>query len=196
MEEMIELANQLKDNKITLTVARGMNDINTYTKTIEELNDQEKSLIKGTIINNLEKVFKEYILEMKKNKYYTPEIEEFHVGFEYEIISTTTGSKVHEWLKMSQPFRMDRMGEWLNKDFIRVKYLDIDDIKDLGFTLVKASPSDYSFEWSIKNNSGSIIGSITEEEGIIDELEIYNTIFEIKNKSELKKLMKQLNIEV
>ena len=63
-----------------------------------------------------------------ENKYYTPSIEEFHVGFEYEI-EEPDGSYTKQELTVrdSLEFIDDHSSEF------RVKYLDIDDIESLGF---------------------------------------------------------------
>ena len=63
------------------------------------------------------------------NKYYTPDISEFYVGFEYEILEP--GDK---WEK-----RVGRVSFYLrtllDKGYIRVKYLDEDDIQSFGLKL-------------------------------------------------------------
>ena len=74
---------------------------------------------------------------MENNKYYTPEIEEFRVGFEYE--ASPNGK---EWIKFIFP-KYPRAGiEWNTDDpyriigrikHCRVKYLDAQDIEELGF---------------------------------------------------------------
>ena len=61
-----------------------------------------------------------------RNKYYTPIIEEFHIGFEYESlwgIENING----EWHK--EVFKSVDV-----EQIVRVKYLDTDDIESLGFT--------------------------------------------------------------
>ena len=68
-------------------------------------------------------------------KYYVPEISEFYVGFEYE---EENDLEDNVWIKRTLDFSYD----WLeiHKDFAngkRVKYLDTNDIEELGFTVVK-----------------------------------------------------------
>lgn len=71
------------------------------------------------------------------NKYYTPEIEEFHIGFEYEFnVGNTT------WTKFI--FDLDRPDKVLenfklNPQLFRVKYLDKEDIESLGFVHIGGS---------------------------------------------------------
>lgn len=147
-----------------------------------------------------------------KDKYYTPEIGEFHVGFEYEFSydklnykkQTYDGSQV---LK-SKSYYDDHGCEYdaVEDDlkYIRVKYLDKKDIESLGFiskelkyweeetgeiiykkdnyTLVfwkNAYKSDYKTNVYIRQETG---------------LGQHCFKGEIKNKSELKKILKQLGI--
>jgi len=62
---------------------------------------------------------------MEENKYYTPEIEEFFVGFEYEVYDKLHGV----WNKENNFFL--QQGDF--KDSIRVKHLDREDIESLGW---------------------------------------------------------------
>lgn len=159
---------------------------------------------KRFVLNNQEK-FK--IMEKEDNKYYTPQIEEFYVGFEYEYKEFTfkkEKSGSYEWSKfildidtlqitqgeynIGNPF-----GGSNSKDF-RVKYLDQEDIESLGFQEIgqedfylKGEIDNWNIEklynkdifsyWRINNKNNCII-----------------MFLEIKNKSELKVLLKQLNI--
>ena len=75
---------------------------------------------------------------MRNNKYYTPEIEEFHSGFEYEYLWD------HEWLKTSYSF--DDLDEHLDiDDFIsnpknfRVKSLNDKDIESQDFVIQQST---------------------------------------------------------
>jgi hypothetical protein len=77
-----------------------------------------------------------------ENKYYTPTIEEFHVGFEYEYRNTVRDSSGNQIKSMwkKETFGLDMPG-WnletvfimIQNDNIRVKYLDKEDIESLGF---------------------------------------------------------------
>jgi len=140
---------------------------------------------------------------MENNLYYTPELNEFHIGFDYEV---NYGDK---WVSETQ-FE----GFLHNKKLenIRVKYLDQSDIESLGWELnhTKNSPftgkdlntyqltKEYGFNtgttytleqldnnfYLIKSETYSSYGS-----------EVYRMSFTIFNKSELIKLMQQLNIK-
>lgn len=142
------------------------------------------------------------------NKYYTPTIEEFHVGFQYEEeIYNANGNpswykEVLDWADDLNKIRSD-----INSNLIRVKYLDRENIESLGFTNV-CNNEDFIFE-SNKTYLGISTGD--DRKYYIDycinrnwmliyfksnngfECQVFDGI--IKNISELKKLLSQLNIE-
>src|SRR3990167_11102970 len=86
---------------------------------------------------------------METDKYYTPELDEFHIGFEFEIIdyssnnyekdkSTCTWDKsVLKREDIFSAYKEDSYFEtvvsYLNNNHVRVKYLDREDIQSLGF---------------------------------------------------------------
>lgn len=143
-----------------------------------------------------------------ENKYYTPDISEFHVGFEYEIKNTFGDGTVKtleqyneaKWIKQVYTLRtfpyVDRIMTGKNSQnlppAIRVKYLDKEDIESLQFIFEE-----------------QIVGSITFKHRLYNFIELHlkgstviilnngRTIFEgiIKNKSELQKVMKMLGIK-
>ncbi len=143
-----------------------------------------------------------------KDKYYTPTKEEFHVGFEYEVFQKgeeynpnfmylMTPDTEDKWVKFTFPdpflgYNLDRMFKTYN---MRVKHLDKDDIEKLGFN------TEDNGECYNKSIGWMIIGIYPWEDvnGEPNEYKIsvdMNTNFHgiIKNKSELKRLLKQLNI--
>ena len=150
-----------------------------------------------------------------ENKYYTPSIEEFRVGFEYEqllptvvydpklrykIKRTIFNKKVWTSIGVNYNWEQD-----LEENKIRVKYLDGSDIEELGFSL-KSTTGSYQFHYSLTINeyalvnithipSSSIIRITKEDINIFEEHENYLFNGAIKNKSELKVLLKQLNIK-
>lgn len=130
------------------------------------------------------------------NKYYTPEIEEFHVGFEYEIYTLNTKGKGHYWTKLNVPFRTDTLELLLEADFKpRVKYLDKEDIESLGFnTEDRGECYNKTIKWvEIGLYPWTSLTGIKHQFKIVmDGNQVFHGI--IKNKSELKKLLKQLNI--
>jgi len=178
---------------------------------------------------------------MEKNKYYTPDISEFHVGFEYEGITNRDGKTYLESIicipSTFKDLRIDDgtlcgiecKGEVLGT---RVKYLDKSDIESLGFKILKESSLnderhtcitydivhswphlvegyklvlEHQFSETYDKNDNKldtyassikIIVRKIEENTIEDIKERWRYFMgEIKNKSELKVLLKQLGIE-
>jgi len=136
------------------------------------------------------------------NKYYTPDISEFYFGFEYEMkerfgdgtVKTQEEYDKAKWIEritgsQDSPY-IERMLFGKNADNglcgVRVKHLDSLDIESLGF---EENPEFFV------NKKGD---QIWLEEGLVFIYEPSHgeQIFAgtIKNKSELKKLFKQLNI--
>ena len=123
-----------------------------------------------------------------ENKYYTPSIDEFHVGFEYEWKCDGTQT---DWTRsicniLMNPLDVDcrRINDY------RVKYLDKEDIESLGF-----KEDIYNgVKCFTKNNCqifffGDNVTSIDLFAG-----EFRNQYFRglVKNKSELKKILNQI----
>lgn len=135
---------------------------------------------------------------IEENKYYTPQIEEFHVGFEYELKADDGG-----WCYSNVP--QEIVSRCINDNRCRVKYLDKEDIQSLGW-IHDVNMSEFDFdsfyiEPGIDNKKRFIQYGLNNYkngqiylEKVIDcgcnEIELLN----IKNKSELKKLMQQLSI--
>lgn len=132
----------------------------------------------------------------QKDKYYTPTIEEFHVGFEYEWKRDNEGAT--PWTKSIMQFDTGPIKDgdaWRVNDY-RVKYLDLEDIESLDWKLYKqGNVNHFTFrlfenadiQMHISFGSPSKI-SFSTRSGL------ESMYFNIKNKSELKKLMIQLNI--
>lgn len=138
------------------------------------------------------------------NKYYTPSIEEFHIGFEYEYFNEYTNSYVPEIVTIEDIVERPIFENIeLNKkqhSLLRVKYLDKEDIESLGFKLSEGSDCDYINEHGDKLHVGTYYHH--GDEGftlwltkIINKVEVkVLQWYHIKNKSELKVLLKQLGI--
>ena len=149
------------------------------------------------------------------DKYYTPTLEEFHVGFEYEI---TNG---YEWITKIfskqdlKSFLYEKLENGIAQEYIRVKYLDKEDIESLGFKYDNnAEPIPYreNYTGGRKINSYFLAietgveshhyflyhfdDNIVWIEYILDGSTV-GYIFKgtIKNKSELKRILKQINIK-
>tara|TARA_R110000772_G_scaffold8692_2_gene28801 strand:- start:1788 stop:2312 length:525 start_codon:yes stop_codon:yes gene_type:complete len=171
-----------------------------------------------------------------ENKYYTPEIEEFHIGFECEVYIT---KQRHGYIKQVEDntiinsdskyypitfgnkntnYELLVLGELMHKGELninkfRVKYLDKEDIESLGFnnndvklanhikpesSLYKILEDDtiFTIQWywhMLRNERENLIRIF---KGTLHKYP-YQEIFrgDIKNKSELKILLKQLNID-
>ena len=151
------------------------------------------------------------------SKYYTPTIEEFYVGFEYEFNSRdydmVNMQETWEWTKRKY-HHVDFIDKNTScfqapcvfnkfKERIRVKYLDREDIESLGFTYDKTSS-----EGQLKFFKGNLclfyrpeskeIGTFTIDPAKNDYMIKYGrdnrliSTLKIKNKSELKRILKQL----
>jgi hypothetical protein len=130
-----------------------------------------------------------------ENKYYTPEIEEFHVGFEYEI-------KEYGELFLKEKYKLDGSYKNVESDLmpllfdgdIRVKYLDKEDIESLGWKHIGSLWFKHTFGYKLRKWKGQSL-DIFEESMIDTEDDLLIFRGDIKNKSELKKLMSQLGIK-
>ena len=153
-------------------------------------------------------------------KYYTPTIEEFHPGFEYETLLTrheSIGFKAEDWTPsvwgdLNNPAYSLLAGESINlnqtqlfhlKDLIslnrvRVKVLDDEDIKSLGF---ESEYKDYYVKGSVgilpywlyviidaRYEDVIISGKRGDETGVLFR-------GSIKNKAELKRILKAVTYE-
>lgn len=158
-------------------------------------------------------------------KYYTPDVSEFYLGFEYESLdniydhgSAFIGDmKDWTWRKRvfgynandQEDIEFDFNYQINNSEYVRVKCLDREDIESLGFVYERTGgissdvfkivdndplnyPDDIEYKYLYYNyidhnlcvhNDKDWDASYTWFDGII------------KNKSELKKLLKQLGIE-
>ena len=124
-----------------------------------------------------------------ENNYYTPSIEEFHIGFEYKEYQFLT----KDWKTVKCEFI--KPDTTIDPKWFKVKYLDKEDIESLGWT-----------DGETHGLSGYVLNYATDDsyQMYYDKdnqfTQIYNwnskIIFEgiIKNKSELKRLLKQLGI--
>ena len=132
-------------------------------------------------------------------EYYTPNLEEFHVGFEIELYNANGGY----WGKYVVT-ENDRPVDFVNDiegDCCRVKYLDTTDIKSLGWQPHSERNINYTTFLELLFQKENKYLSFYPSNRIIKihNNEIYEdniTWFDgkIKNKSELKKIMQQLDI--
>ena len=129
---------------------------------------------------------------MELNKYYTPEIEELHVGFECELLDIEQGLFGKCTIKEN---------DILSDELFRVRYLDKEDIESLGWIQYKEFNNHYRIgdNWVLHfRKDGDILYPIDlycgRKEFPPGAYRSYMFI-SIKNKSELKKLMQQLRID-
>lgn len=134
------------------------------------------------------------------NKYYTPSIEEFHIGFEYEY--RTQGNSWEKDILLYEQIhsnKLDSIRKMLQNELneIRVKYLDKEDIESL------CNEFNYKFINTYKGPQGMERYDIIDSNGTIlmeyitrcmTNFSIGNINITIRNKSELKVLFQQLKI--
>ena len=140
------------------------------------------------------------LMNMENNLYYTPTIEEFHVGFEYERL----------WLHIEPPM-WGKETFYLNDSHIklmqyslsdieplaRVKTLDQSDIESLGWESDQYVPERNICLNFKKPNDWYLNYWFGQTPYIEISRDGYDTgcALNVKNKSELIKLMQQLNIK-
>jgi hypothetical protein len=136
---------------------------------------------------------------MKDSKYYTPEIEEFHVGFEYEelLLKTYPDMDPNSWVKKTITNGIGIVNVYCDlqiDEFIRVKYLDQEDIESLGFYHDEDNCYfDGKFgDIGLFYSDGDGMVKIVVKPHSSNSPVLFNG--KIKNKSELKKVLKQVGI--
>lgn len=143
------------------------------------------------------------------SKCYTPSIEEFHVGFEYELERFNDDTFLKEWIKyiFPTPFSFnDSTGQpdlvevfYSQLNCSRVKYLDQEDIESLGFKFEREEQTPYCKAYLYIKYTSYGEYSLSKLE-ITDNISIsFNdkSLFVgiIKNKSELKQILKKIGYE-
>lgn len=132
-----------------------------------------------------------------ENKFYTPELEEFHSGFEFEFFYKNTWHKHSLDGKPIVHHELDEFKDDLMKiahAITRVKHLDREDIESFGWKPLNNNFDFFElgdFRLTVEDNLQILIN---HKDGVYDHSDngFHGTI---KNKSELRKLMKQLNIK-
>ena len=140
------------------------------------------------------------------DKYYTPDITEFKVGFKYEYYSDYAKIWKSYILKLDD-YKSTQMSEsWFIEEVlelknIRVKHLDKDDIEELGWLpLPKYSSLDkegLSFDYLGNDTKNIDFQLYFNNWKFIQIFEFRDLVYqgELKNYNELQKIMKQLNIQ-
>jgi len=145
----------MKDKNMNVQVALQNGDI-SLNKAVELLVDSIPITFRDNVGDEVSKEINEYIEE--NNKYYTPDISEFHVGFEYEYKKWIDNNSKFEWTKSGEirkPYEINWVDS-IMKDpkmdgsQIRVKYLDKEDIESLGFKYDNnAEPIESRQDWEV-----------------------------------------------
>jgi hypothetical protein len=142
-------------------------------------------------------------------KYYIPELEEFHPGFEYEIEMPYLGYIPARFGvdKISHP-ELDQFTDELEKIAhanVRVKELDQEDLEELGWESkgsrwysLKEVPGELGY-WThvmfhMWGEDSPIIAYRGEPETAMEDQHLFVGL--IRNKSEMKRLMKQIHLLV
>ena len=131
--------------------------------------------------------------------YYTPSIEEFRVGFEYEEQYNKDVPFFPEVVEADQDDYPDydllSNLKWkCQEKEVRVKYLDKEDIESLGLTVEQKPIASFNKgDCWIKDKNNTVLFDWFSED-FKENIEFNSVYFTVKNKSELKKLMQQLNI--
>lgn len=123
-----------------------------------------------------------------KNKYYTPEIEEFHEGFKYEQYNKHQDEWDKEVWDVISEFGDSKLYH-LDIEECRVKCLDQEDIESLGFEL--------SIRESYYESGDYQIYYWPEEHRCEIYAQDVQRVFKgtIKNKSELKRVLKMIGYD-
>ena len=119
-----------------------------------------------------------------ESQYYTPEIEEFHNGFEFEWFD-------NQFKKQSFGITTDDDLEIIEDEIrerkIRVKYLDREDVESFGWNQIEYDSYKLgSFIFEFNNQYKTFIYLENNNENVF--------VGNIKNKSELQKIMIQTGI--
>jgi hypothetical protein len=148
-----------------------------------------------------------------ENKYYTPSIEEFRVGFKIEVYNPD--KKDWEDLTVEIGYCYGEFSNWISWGEVRVKYLNREDIEseDFNYEPINGEKDVMLFNSNRKDSRGKKVNLIynpksnwllvSTGEWSITVWEKYNsysfnpTFFAgtIKNLSEFRKILKQLNID-
>jgi hypothetical protein len=128
--------------------------------------------------------------------YYTPTIEEFHVGFECEYVEEEHfGEKIWSEFDIDSSMAMEQFvydyhhSDKSLKELFRVKYLDREDIERLGFEKV-GSECYRGSKFEIHKYEDGLDVMILS----LDQDVLFNGI--IRNKSELERVLKMIDVEI
>lgn len=124
-----------------------------------------------------------------ESKYYTPTIEEFCVGFEYELLDDSDN-----WLWSNIPQDLELLKKCIKDKRCRAKYIDKEDLINLGLKEKVWHNGGGYFEkgiYSIGIYTTRLFCMIGQNDGGNNIIRFSGNL---KNKTELKKLLVQLEI--
>lgn len=132
-----------------------------------------------------------------ESRYYTPDISEFYIGFEYEV-----DLRYGKGFEKVIPQTFETIAVMYGGYDVRVKFLDKEDIESFGF---KYKPRIKAFEipFPCKQISNRLCHLLVQDKNILISTGDYETAFpdwenifvgNIKNKSELKKILVQIGL--
>ena len=134
-----------------------------------------------------------------ESKYYAPSDDEFRIGFEFYSVEEIDGSINGPCtIKDCYDLEVQARNCWKNYSDILIKYLDKEDIESFGFRFWKIHPGTTTHEFETNDGRYNITFDPNWSDGwnctIQDEVDF--TFFHgfIKNKSELKVILKQVGI--
>jgi hypothetical protein len=151
----------------------------------------------------------------ESNKYYTPQLEEFHIGFEFQFQGCDGNWNPQGWETHTIVCEKKEVGVWkptmdvvaelylfygeVDKNSFRVKYLDREDIESLGFEFSHYSNGVYCYQNFSKT---AFVGLCTSNFIVVDQFEGRGENIKLnrllkavcKNKSKLKSLLKDVGI--
>lgn len=128
------------------------------------------------------------------NKYYTPDISEFCVGFEYQ----TSYDKGESWRKLSikELSDYDDLTDDLRYNEIRVKSLNNQDVEELDFIPLDKDALLQQHGWTHASSSLKYLLSLRELDGSVNIMNhkrgMLIFVGWLKNKFELKKVLQQV----
>lgn len=130
----------------------------------------------------------EKLKEILEKDYYVPDVSELCIGFEYSY--RADNNIVHRVIEGLYDYEQAFI-KFLEEDNLFVKKLDVHDIESLGFKDITILPDNEMYFFTNNNLNLSL-----DKDNVIIVKDI-DVVFRgiIKNKSELKKLFKQLTLD-
>jgi hypothetical protein len=130
---------------------------------------------------------------MEENKYYTPDLHEFCLDFEY-LFRISLGLP-YESYKLTEYASLEKINEALQSDLVKVKYLDKEDIEAEGFKFINEDERRLIFRKDSDSHRFKTIELLFNP--VNNWVLIYkggNFAGTIKNKSELKRILKMIGV--